>query len=802
MCDEFDKTIELDKTSELEDNPNNTTAFYGEKTIIISEKNFEKNKSLAKKLALEFQLRQQSNKKESSSKNLKTFFQFSGNTSIINLFEKKVDVEDHIKNTATKKITNNSESIYEISTSAEKTHNIHDDFEIVTKLAEGGQGYISSAVDKKLGRIIAVKSLHDNLKDNENARHNFITEAKITAQLDHPGIVSVYSIATDRENGLHLAMKLVNGETLADHLYSVITNYRKHGVKKFNEEKSIRNRLNIIIKSCEAIAYAHNRNVMHCDLKPENIMLGQYGETYIMDWGIAKLIKNVNQENLSTKLTAGTPCYFAPEVLNHKEVDQRTDIYTLGVILFETVYLKKAFTGDSELEIMQNVKNYNINSFKHAFNVPVSKDLTAIIVKALAYNPDDRYQTVDELLEDITHFLNNEETIALPDNIFDKMIRWASIHFKRVFIALLIAILSIAVISFVWIFQNIKSSREAFRREVSFSQAYSRNQKTATQINLQMNYVADSIKIISSNLTFLLEDKNVNFSHNTKSYFNSNQASVNNEKPFDAAMGYYFINPYTFKALGYFNTRNLPQTEVDSLMDILQMLQNSLLRTIQESDVLDRINKQQSADFERSETPVALLFFGFKNGLFVTYPGLVQQLPNFQPTERVWYKQAMSINQNNNVAWCKPYADAITQRLTISCVAPVMGKNEKIGVVGADLDLNAIIDLIKKSGNAYAYTDEKCLVREDGTVFLTIAPKKEDEQIIELNLTNSPNFKPSYVFRNIKLRKNGFVIFNRNGFKEIYMFSYIRQLRCYYVEKLNYEKLLEYSLTELEDHEI
>lgn len=134
----------------------------------------------------------------------------------------------------------------------------------------------------------------------------------MTAQLDHPAIVPIYSLKSDGENGLHLAMKMINGITLKDYLKQVATHYRLDGVRAFDEEKSLRNRLEIFLKACDALEYAHSRNIMHRDLKPENIMTGEYHETYIMDWGIARPILPQPE---GASVLAGTPQYLAPEAI-------------------------------------------------------------------------------------------------------------------------------------------------------------------------------------------------------------------------------------------------------------------------------------------------------------------------------------------------------------------------------------------------------------------------------------------------------------------------------------------------------
>ena len=189
------------------------------------------------------------------------------------------------------------------------------EYATLEKFAEGGQATISVARDKNLKRIVAVKSLKKNLMNQDNVEESFITEAKVTAQLDHPAIIPIYGLNNDSDDGIHLVMKLVNGKTLREYLRNVILNYRMKGIRSFDEEAALGKRLEIFLHVCDAIAYAHHRNIMHRDLKPENIMLGEYMEVYVMDWGIARKIRTPENSPPLPHDVSGTPRYFSPEAL-------------------------------------------------------------------------------------------------------------------------------------------------------------------------------------------------------------------------------------------------------------------------------------------------------------------------------------------------------------------------------------------------------------------------------------------------------------------------------------------------------
>ena len=266
------------------------------------------------------------------------------------------------------------------------------------EIGNGGQAVVYSGVQTALQRDVAVKSLRKEHLDNDLRREEFIYEARLTAALDHPAIIPIYNLCSDSDGGLFLSMKKLNGISLKSYLLTTVERYQNSGFENFDEESALANRLDILLKVCQAIEYVHSKKIIHCDLKPENIMLGEFGEVYVMDWGIAR--KFDRNDNDNGKIM-GTPRYTSPENLNGLPCDNRSDIYSLGVILFEIVTLSPAFSGDTAQEIVAKVKNAGFNPLKHRFNANIPSDLHAIIRKACAADPRERYQTVADLSGDI-----------------------------------------------------------------------------------------------------------------------------------------------------------------------------------------------------------------------------------------------------------------------------------------------------------------------------------------------------------------------------------------------------------------
>ena len=199
------------------------------------------------------------------------------------------------------------------------------------ELARGGMGHVHPAVDRNLLRNVALKRLDKDIADQRFYRDAFIAEAQITGQLEHPNIVPAHELAIDPNGIPYFTMKLVQGEPFHRWL-------KKHPT---GSVERIAGGIEVLLKVCDALAYAHHRGVVHRDLKPANIMVGDFGQVYLMDWGLAKLIHTEPASGPSALMNApgpvGTPDYMAPEQARGVpgDVDERSDVFGVGALLFE-----------------------------------------------------------------------------------------------------------------------------------------------------------------------------------------------------------------------------------------------------------------------------------------------------------------------------------------------------------------------------------------------------------------------------------------------------------------------------------
>jgi CRP-like cAMP-binding protein len=285
--------------------------------------------------------------------------------------------------------------------------------EIESRAAAGGMGTIDIAVDRALDRRIALKTLHTHLRSSDAAVRMFLREARLTGLLDHPHIVPVYDIGERDDDHLYFAMKLVEGQTLGDVIRAV--------PRGPLDTTTLYGLLDVLTKVCDALAFAHSRGVLHCDIKPANIMVGEFGQVYLMDWGIARLVASdptpaSSPNPLAAPAVAsatdnsiiGTPCYMSPEQArgDRGKLDARSDVFLIGSVLYEILTRRPPYSSSDRTETLSLAAH---GSFppprKVAKDGGVPPELERIVLRAMARNPDARYPTVVALRDDVLRFM-------------------------------------------------------------------------------------------------------------------------------------------------------------------------------------------------------------------------------------------------------------------------------------------------------------------------------------------------------------------------------------------------------------
>src|SRR5947207_1862041 len=267
-------------------------------------------------------------------------------------------------------------------------------YRIVEKLGSGGMGEVFLAQDTKLERKVAIKMLPAKSIDDAQAKKRLFREARAAATLDHPNICSIYEVNEDGDC-LFIVMQYVEGKTLATTLVE----------SPLKPDEVI----DVGIQVAEALSEAHARGVIHRDIKPQNVIITPRGQLKVLDFGLARVTQNEQnsepEAKTVTQLTeegyiVGTISYMSPEQLKGQAVDARSDLFSLGVMLYECAAGKPPFTGSSKIEISSKVLQVEPRK-PSELNPGVPPGLEKIILKAMAKEVGDRYQTADEVLQDL-----------------------------------------------------------------------------------------------------------------------------------------------------------------------------------------------------------------------------------------------------------------------------------------------------------------------------------------------------------------------------------------------------------------
>lgn len=291
-------------------------------------------------------------------------------------------------------------------------------------LGEGGMGVVRLALDRRVGREIAVKTIRSTRKDDRgDLAVRFLREACIQGQLEHPSVVPVYDLGRDPDGAFYFTMRRIRGAT-----FEGIIEQLRAGDPEAAKYYSRRKLLTAFASVCQAVHFAHTRGVVHRDLKPANVMLGDFGEVYVLDWGVAKLLSTPDlpardRPSISPDThgathtlagaTMGTPGYMAPEqVRASSDLDHRADVYALGAILFELVSLEPLHQApNAEGKLIATLEGADARASARAPQLDIAPELDAICMRATALEPASRFQSVGEMIEALERLLDGDRDL-------------------------------------------------------------------------------------------------------------------------------------------------------------------------------------------------------------------------------------------------------------------------------------------------------------------------------------------------------------------------------------------------------
>jgi serine/threonine-protein kinase len=316
-------------------------------------------------------------------------------------------------------------------------------FRLLRHHARGGIGVVFVAMDSELHREVALKKIQPQHADDPASRARFLIEAEVTGRLEHPGVVPVYGLGSNDEGQPFYAMRFVRGESLKeaiDRFYQADTQSSRDPAER---ALALRQLLGRFIDVCHAIAYAHNRGVIHRDLKPANILLGPYGETLVVDWGLAKVVgrddptprpraeatlRPTSRSGGSQTMAGtaiGTPAYMSPEQALGRvsEIGPASDVYSLGATLYCIVTGKPPLEDGDVEDMLARAQRGEITPPRQV-NPRTPAALAAIVVKAMALSAEDRYQSAGTLAQEVERWLADEPVAAWREPFWERAQRW------------------------------------------------------------------------------------------------------------------------------------------------------------------------------------------------------------------------------------------------------------------------------------------------------------------------------------------------------------------------------------------
>lgn len=383
-------------------------------------------------------------------------------------------------------------------------------FRVLRPHARGSLGQVSVAMDEELHREVALKEMQVRLADHPESRARFLLEAEVTGGLEHPGVVPVYGLGTYDNGRPFYAMRFIRGHSLHD----TIRRLFRAGPVRYDSVE-FRQLLGRFTDICQAAAYAHSRGVLHRDLKPGNVMLGKYGETLIVDWGLAKSLDQMPGARPGTEgplrpalaggssATAqgsaiGTPAYMSPEQAAGRldDLGPASDVYSLGATLYELLTGHRPFNAEQVEEVLEKVRRGEFPP-PRAVTRPVPRPLEAVCLKAMAFAPADRYPGALDLAADVEHWLADESVSAYREPWTSRAGRWARRHRTAVATAatLLVAVAGgLAVTAgLVW--------REKGRTTAEFNRAEAEKERAEANLNISWDLttgLADLIQLVET----------------------------------------------------------------------------------------------------------------------------------------------------------------------------------------------------------------------------------------------------------------------------------------------------------------
>jgi serine/threonine protein kinase len=583
-------------------------------------------------------------------------------------------------------------------------------YDVLAPLGKGGMGIVREAREAALRRRVALKTL---TSPGADSLARFVREAQITAQLDHPYVVPVYALEA-ATTGVSYAMKLVRGRTLAELI--VEAHDLEAAGKDLGSEHNLDARLDAFLKTCDAVAFAHEKGVIHRDLKPANVMTGPFRELYVLDWGLAQVLSEVtasdvdlDQEGVRKLFSSdsgepvetmdgevvGTPAYMSPEQAlgDHSRVGPLSDQFALGLILHELLALQPPYPGETILEVLKRAQGRAIEPCGRR----VHPELRAIVGRATRLKPGERYASVEDLADDVRRHMRGVETRALPDGPPQRLYRWMRSHQRRV-VASAVVLFMLCVAGLSW--REVRNAQELERREQSIGELVNHLDHEALRLTSWIGHYQGLAQQVAGAATHaLLEGR----PSKTQGYGLAEFSAEVGPPGVGPAQRYgqaitvlhplAHVPPRTGEALAS------AQADLSLLLTLTPRLRSVFL-----SPDPGASQRSPGTDLEewirRAGHSVHWVYVTSPSGAIVLFPGARPAwTPDHDATLRPWFRRAFEVHAatGETCTWTAPYVDQVSRELVITVVQMCLDPSGKpVGTAALDLLLKDLRERLWK----------------------------------------------------------------------------------------------------------
>lgn len=609
-------------------------------------------------------------------------------------------------------------------------------------LGKGGMGAVYEAYDTVLHRHVATKALHDDVPPNSSLWKRFYREAQITAQLAHPSIVPVYSIEFNERHQPLLIMKRIQGVTLESYLDEC----RAYKNEKLPLLYRLEQRLEILVKICDAMHYSHSKGVIHRDLKPENIMVGAFEDVYVMDWGVATPIgrdmdpyeaevlqeASLDVESLGFETSygqiIGTPRYMAPEQAlgNSEQIGSVSDQYAIGMMLYEMVTLKIARPGKTVLKLLEMAQSGDRPWGELREYDP---RLVAIMRKATAVRYEDRYPSTRQLAQDLRRYLRDQSVSALTESSLMRTWRRMRKHPTQLALGISAVFTIGAVITIGSLWSALSTAFESARHDKVTTHLL--NQITVQTQALDMSFADVQRRV--QRLAVRLESL-----HTLSSSLLVEEACLDykrlSEHPSIQLHPAYGTQPISSEQAVCLIPDSVEATKAGQGLWLASAMTPYLKKEF--------FNQQAPTAFwaDDYEHTIHWAYIGFDDGVLVNFPGVGQFGEGYDPRQRPWY---VTGKDSQEPSCGEPYPDASGTGYLLPCNQRVTTpKGDLLGVVGLDFLVDSV--LVKLESNQSSDVQNVYLLDRHGDILFSSLDKGAEVESLKRSDHNRSKAKTRF----------------------------------------------------------